>query len=128
MPIFNAADLVRMRATQVAHMQDECVIGRFSITPNSMNEQVRTITYELTPTTCGLDMRTGIERHSAQFTTLTYDASVRLPITVTVDKKDQIKITKRFGETLAVPLIYEIVGPIQRGPSGIRLLLKKVEL
>jgi hypothetical protein len=28
---------------------------------------------------------------------------------------------------LTTALVFEIVGPVQRGPSGIRLLLKRVE-
>jgi hypothetical protein len=128
MTIFSEADLARMRATQVAHMQDECVIRRCTTTPNSINEAVKTFTEDVTATICGLDMRSGDERHTVQFNTLIYDATIRIPIATVIDSKDQVKVTKRFGETLAAPLTFEIVGPVQPGPSGIRLKLKKVEL
>ena len=70
-------------------------------------------------------MRSGIERHLTDKTLLEYDATIRLPIASTPDPIDRIKITKRFGED-TTDIVFEIVGPIQRGPSGIRLLLKKV--
>jgi len=76
---------------------------------------------------CGLDMRPGSERHTAEMTVINYDATIRLPIASTPSTKDRVKVTKRFGEALAAALVYNIVGPIQRGPSGVRLLLKKIE-
>jgi len=76
---------------------------------------------------CGLDMRPGSERRNANMTISTYDATTRLPITAAPTVGDRFRITKRFGETLAVALVFEIVSPIQRGPSGIRILLKRVE-
>jgi hypothetical protein len=126
--MFNSAALTFMRSTQTGHMQDVAIRQAFSFTTNSMNEAVGA--WDTTSTTeipCGLDMRSGSERHGQNYTTLVFDASIRLPITTTIDTRDRIKITKRFGETLATALIFEIVGPIQSGPSGIRLLLKRIE-
>jgi len=54
-----------------------------------------------------------------------YDATVRVPIATTVDLRDRFRVTKRFGETLSSALVFDIVAPPQRGPSGIRLLLRK---
>jgi hypothetical protein len=117
-----------MRATQVAHMQDECVIRHYSPGTDSHNEDVKAYVADATAPVCGLDMRSGDERHFAQFNALVYDATIRLPIGTDVNANDQVMITKRFGETLSAPLTFEIVGPIQQGPSGMRLKLKKVEL
>lgn len=125
---FSAAELASMRATQVESLMDACVIQRHKYTANAYNEQVSSWTDDKAETACGLDMRPGSERYSNRMTTLTYDATVRLPITASVDEKDRIKITKRFGETLATALVFDIAGPVQRGVSGIRLLLRKVEL
>jgi hypothetical protein len=107
-------------------MMDTYVPQVYSRTFDAVGQASVTYT-DGTAAICGLDMRPGTERHTNANTLMQYDATLRLPITATPDAKDRVKITKRFGETLATALVYEIVGPIQRGPSGIRLLLKRVE-
>jgi hypothetical protein len=117
-----------MRATQEAHMFDECVIQHATKTPNRLNEQIESFTDATVPTKCGLDMRPGSMRWGAQQVTLVYDATMRLPIGTVIVASDRIKVTKRFSETLSTALVFFIVGPVQRGPSGIRLLLHRVEV
>ena len=123
---FSTDELTNFRSAQAGHMMDTVVRQAYSATSNSYNEDVPTYT-DQTAINCGLDMRHGSERHSSNYTALEYDATMRLPITTTIDARDRLKVTKRFGETLATALVFEIVGPVQRGPSGIRLLLKRVE-
>jgi len=123
---FSTADLTNMRAAQEAHMMDTCCIQTVTQTGDSFNQLVETFT-DGDDLPCGLDMRPGSERHGIDKTVVNYDATLRLPITATPDVKDRIKVSKRFGEALGAALIYNIVGPIQRGPSGIRLLLKRIE-
>lgn len=125
--MFSSADLTNMRAAQDEHMMDTCVLQAVVETGDSYNEQVQTWPADGAALVCGLDMRPGSERHGKDKTDLIYDATIRLPIATTPDPKDRIKVTKRFGEVLGTPLVFNIVGPIQRGPSGIRLLLKMVE-
>jgi len=52
------------------------------------------------------------------------DAKLRLPIETEITTHDRIRMTTRFGESLTAAEVYEIVGPVMRGPSGIVLLLK----
>lgn len=125
--MFSSDELTGMRAAQVAHMMDTCNLQTCVETGDSFNELVQTWPADGADLVCGLDMRPGSERHGDDKTLLTYDATLRLPITATPDAKDRVKVTKRYGEALGVALIYDIVGPIQRGPSGIRLLLQRVE-
>lgn len=124
--MLSADALSRMRTAQAEHMMDTCVIQTCTQTANTFGELVETFA-DGSAQVCGLDMRPGSERHSQQNTALQYDATVRLVITTTLTAKDRIKITKRYGETLTTAIIYDIVGPIQRGPSAIRLMLKRVE-
>ena len=107
-------------------MMDTCKIQSVTQTADTMNQLVESWTAG-DAVECGLDMRPGSERHGEDKTVVNYDATLRLPIDETPDVKDRIEVTHRFGEALAASLIYNIVGPIQRGPSGIRLLLKKIE-
>jgi hypothetical protein len=125
--MFTSSDLAWMRSAQTGHMQDTCCRQVFSRTFTA-GEEVPTYTDAAASTECGLDMRPGAERHGNQMTTLEYDATIRLPIATTIDPKDRIKITERFGETLATALVFEVVAPIQRGPSGIRLMVKRVDV
>ena len=124
----SAAELARMRSTQISSLMDTCVVQRYSASANSYNELIPTWTDDASSTACGLDMRSGSERYGNKQVSVVYDASLRLPITVSVDVKDRIKITRRYGEILSTPLVYDIAGPVQRGPSGIRLLLRKLVL
>lgn len=122
------SDLTRMRATQEDHMFDECKIMRMSKTKNKLNEQIERFKDDTAATKCGVDMRPGSERYGGQSIMLIYDATIRLPIATTLTTQDRIKITERHGETLSTALEFYIVGPVQRGPSGIRLLLKRIEV
>lgn len=124
---FDAAELADMRTAQTGHMQDTCLIRTYSETFNTFSEPVASYA-EGAAMDCGLDMRPGSERHGQDHTSTEYDATLRLAITAAPSVRDQIKVTHRFGEALASALTFEIVAPIQRGPSGIRLLLRKVSV
>jgi len=124
--MFSAADLLNMRTTQDVHMMDTCKFGTATQTADTYNQLVETFAYGA-DVACGLDMRPGSERHGVDKTVLEYDATIRLPIASAPDPIDRVKVTERFGEDLAVDLVYNIVGPVQRGPSGIRLLLKIIK-
>jgi hypothetical protein len=124
--MFTATDLSNMRHAQTSHMLDVCNI--LSYTAGTLNEynEADAPTYPATIITeCGLDMRSGSERHGLDVTVIQYDAALRMPLSAAIKETDRIEITSRFGE-YPTALIYEIVSPIQRGPSGIRLLLRKI--
>ena len=124
---FTAAELTGLRAAQDGHMLDTGNMQPVTVTQDSFGQMVETWPSNSADIACGLDMRPGSERHGPQMTVTEYDATVRLPIGTSVDLRDRFRVTKRFGETLATSLVFEIQSPIQRGPSGIRLLLRRVE-
>ena len=125
--MLSSEHLTRMRSAAVDHMMDTCVIQTCTQTADTFGEMVETFA-DGSAQVCGLDMRPGSERKGKESTVVMYDATLRLAITSTPSAKDRIKITKRYGETLSTALVFGIVGPIQRGPSGIRLQLKKLEI
>ena len=125
--MFSTADLTNMRAAQDAHMMDTCVLQAAVQTGDTYNQLVETWPADAAAIVCGLDMKPGIERHGVDNTVINYDATIRLPYATAPDLKDRVKVTKRHGVALAVPLVYNIVGTVQKGPSGVRLLLKKIE-
>lgn len=124
---FSAAELTAMRTAQTGHMLDTGNMQPVSVSQDTFGQMVETWPSNSADISCGLDMRPGSERHGTDKTVVQYDATARLPIGTAVDLRDKFRVTKRFGETLSTALIFEIVAPIQRGPSGIRLLLRRVE-
>lgn len=127
MTAFTAAELTGMRATQVAHMMDTCVPQVYSRSFNAVGEPTVTFT-DGSAVACGLDMRPGSERHSQGNTLTEYDATIRLAVTSTLNPKDRVKVTHRFGEALGTALVFDVVAPLQLGPSGGRFALKRVEV
>ena len=123
---FSATELLNMRVAQTEHMLDTGLVQTRTQTVDTFGQAIETFA-DGAATICGIDMRSGSERHGAALTISQYDATVRLPITATPTVGDRFKVTKLFGETLATALVFNIVSPIQRGPSGIRLMLARVE-
>jgi hypothetical protein len=123
----STAELTRLRSAQESAMFDTGNIQPRTQTLDSFEQAVETFPTNSADLVCGLDMRSGSERFGPQLTVTTYDATVRLPITTTPTVGDRFRVTKRHGETLATALVFNIISPIQRGPSGIRLLLQRVE-
>ena len=125
--MLSAADLAFMRTVQIDHMPDTGNVQSVSATQDAFGQMVETWPTNSADIACGLDMRPGSERHGKDKTVIEYDATVRLAITTSVDLRDKFRVTKRFGETLSTALVFEIISPVQRGPSGIRLLLRRIE-
>lgn len=125
--MLSAADLAFMRTAQTDHMPDTGNMQPVSIAQDAFGQIVETWPTNSADIACGLDMRPGSERHGKDKTVIEYDATVRLAITIAVDPRDKFRVTKRFGETLSTALVYAIISPVQRGPSGIRLLLRRIE-
>ena len=115
-----------MRETQTDHMLDQCVVLAYSAgTVNEFNEADAPTYAAGDSLLCGLDSRSGSERHGAEMTVIQYDAVLRLPLHAAIKETDRIGINGRFGEFIET-VTYEIVSPIQRGPSGFRVLLRKI--
>lgn len=123
---FTSDELTAMREAQTDHMLDECVVLSYATgTRNEFNEADAPTYTAGEPVRCGLDMNPGSERHGPEMTVIEYDATLRLPLNTSLKETDRVRIIGRFSEMNEYPT-YEIVSPIQRGPSGMRILLKKV--
>lgn len=124
--MFTSSELSNFRDAQSRHMMDTGFRMVRSVSANGYNEQIEVFTQAQVSTACGLEMKAGNEIDKTTMTLIEYDAILRLPITFTIDYKDRFKVTKRFNENITA-LTFEVVSPIQRGPSGIRVLLRRVE-
>jgi hypothetical protein len=71
-------------------------------------------------------MITGTENRRPDLTAERINVTVRLPITTTIKATDHVKITHRFGVALSTAQIYEVIGEIRRGPSGLQVDLQEI--
>ena len=106
-------------------MQDTCRIGAYTSTDNAYNLPSVTYVYGV-EVVCGLDLMRPNEQHSSGEVAV-IDAILRLPIGTTIDERDRVRVEQRYNEALTTPLVFEIEGPVDRGPSGIRLDLRLVD-
>jgi len=102
--------------TQTAGTRD--TLGRTTTTPTD------------TTTKCRFDPRgrssVAGEERTGSYTVTEADALVHLPYGTQVALADQIRITHRFGELLAPPLVYEVAGPAELGALDTAVVLNQV--
>lgn len=125
--MIDQSQLAHMRERQALSLMDTYRKLTYSRTLNEYNEPVATYTEGTNDLPCGIEQKQGEEKGADKNAIISYDAVLRIPISHSIDEKDRVRITKRYGERID-PIDYEIVSPQQRGPSGIRLLLKKVTI
>jgi hypothetical protein len=122
---FSADELTRMRATQEAAMQDTCVLLARLEGEQDERGYPATEWSESAPVACGLDPRPKGELLGGAEVRLV-DARLRLAIDTDVTHLDRVRITHRFGEELAMPELFAVLGEARRGPRGLMLDLRSV--
>ena len=125
---FSAGELARMQAAQADSLQDTCVLQVWSSgSSDAYGQRVEAWT-DSAPMACGFNPKGGREVNGGEASPIITDASVRMPVGVTVDRKDRVKITHRFGVALTAAQVFEVLGEPRRGPSGLQLDLRRVAL
>lgn len=127
--MLSKADLAAMQCTQVAAMVDVCeLLQRTDGTPDAYG--MPTPAYTVVDTVaCGLSHSQtnseagGSERRGTQVPIEI--RRLRLPADTQVSNIDRVRLAKRFGFSIE-PVLYEIVGDPQRGPSGLLVQVRKV--
>jgi hypothetical protein len=122
-----ASDLVWMRSAQTEHMHDVCQRLVHSFTVDSHNQQIAVFTLNTTLIPFGLETKPGSEAPKNHVVEVRWDAVGRFPVALALEVQDQIKVISRYGETLASPIIYQVLGPKQQGPTAFRVRLIRVE-
>jgi hypothetical protein len=128
--MLSIADLEAMRATQESSMQDTCRRWVYVETKDDYGQAV--VEYmegELFP--CGFQptpvTNRLIKRINSDYVAV--DAEIRLPLSAygQITALDRVQLVARFGDTAAgSDDLYEIVGEILPGPTGIVIGLRKV--
>jgi len=123
---FTTGELGRLQGTQDGHMQDTCVILTRSTAADGYNWPVESWANGI-ETICGLNFDPQNEAMQASQVS-EIDLEMRLPLgresLVTVT--DRVKITKRYGVTISLQPVYEVISGPDRGPSGLVVKLKQV--
>lgn len=122
--LFTDLELAEMQAHQEAHMMDMCTIDAWSAGANAYNLPSPTWTSGA-EVACGYEVIQPDEQMRTMTDAPAFDARLRLAAFTVVDAKDRITITKRHGVAIT-PLVHEVVGDAERGPSGLVLRLRKV--
>lgn len=105
----SSTELSRMRSHAEETFQDTCVIQDYTAgAVDGLNQKAETWPDGST-VSCGLRILKHREVLENSETEL-IDARIRLPIGTSLDHRDKIKVTHRFGTALATPLIFRIVG------------------
>jgi hypothetical protein len=127
------AELDRMAEVQASAMMDACeLLRRSEGAPDAYG--LPSVTYTVIATSaCGLEhsqIKAGASSESGGTERLgtqvpTEMRLLRLPKDAEVAHVDRIRLTKRLGFSIT-PVVYEIVGTPQLGPSGLLATVQKV--
>lgn len=132
--VFEPAELERMRDVQAGAMMDECEILRRSVVSTDAYGMPVELWTVLTATRCAIshsNTAQGVMAEAlgsaSQGTQVAIEMRlIRLPRHTDIQTTDHVRLTHRFGDVLAEPVDYEIVGEPQAGPSGLICRLQKV--
>jgi hypothetical protein len=129
---FGSAELSRLQSTQESAMQDRAVRLMYQETADDYGNpspHYQTMGGEEFPLDfpaayadliCGLEHLNPEEmQNTGEVPRIT--ARLRLPIDTVIDERDRIQMTHRYGVPLDTEQVFEIVGPVRRGPSGLVL-------
>lgn len=125
MRAFTAIELSRMQAAQESSMQDECRIGEYRSTADGYGNPSAEYVYG-ERVACGLELISPDEQQGTGEVPV-IDARLRLAYDTSLDPRDRIEVISRYGTELDDALVFEIVGPPKRGPSGLVLDLRLVD-
>jgi hypothetical protein len=125
MRVFTPDELSRLQSTQDSAMQDTCVIQVYTRTLDSYGAPAVAYT-DGSAIACGVNMTPARESRQADMNVERIDATVRLPIGTSIKTTDRVKVTYRYGVILSTALVFEVVGAIRRGPSGLQVDLQAV--
>lgn len=121
---FSVTELSAMQSAQDDHMMDTCTLDRYTDGGADIYGTPNPTWVSDTPIACGFNT-TRVEEVLGQTMVPAAEAAIRLPLATVLNPKDRITITHRFGVAITAQS-YTVVGDAERGPSGLKVGLKKV--
>lgn len=105
-------------------MQDTCIVQVYSVGSTDDYGNPVAAYADGSAVACGLRLlRPDEVQASGEVATI--EAELRLPLATAVKPLDRIKLTHRYGEVLSAAEVFEVVGPVKRGPSGLVVRLAR---
>jgi head-tail adaptor len=100
-------------------MLDTCVVQTATTTYDTVGGAVRTWSNGAS-SACGVRFTSERRPESVELAGVRYDvdATIRLPLAVTVTTLQRLKVTTRAGRTLLDPWTFEVLGIARQGPSA----------
>lgn len=120
--------LTYMQDAQETHMFDECNVLEWNVDKEDIDGYgIPVEGYRVRLSTkCGLKMISPKEIQASGEVPVIL-GKLRLPLATIVETRDRISVTHRYGTELAEPLIFDIEGPVERGPTGLVVLLRTLK-
>lgn len=120
-------ELARMDSARAETMMDECFILRRSDGTPDAHGRPRDIWTEIGPYDCGFVVQMNTDREELGDAQVpTFHAQFRLRTGVTITNLDRMKLTKRYGEELTMPPIYQVISTSNNGPSGVTVIAREL--
>lgn len=117
--MLSQAELAAMADTADESMMDTCIIQTATVTADAVGGTSITWT-DSTAIACGVQFTSERRQESIEVAGTRYDvdATIRVSLDVTVQPTNRVKVTKRYGQTLATAWTFEVLGVARRGPSA----------
>lgn len=117
--MLTANELDGLEATANESMLDTCVVQTATIAYDSVGGALRTWS-DGAVTACGVRFTSERRPESMELAGVRYDvdATIRLPLDVSVMTLQRLKVTKRAGRALLVPWVFEVLGIARQGQSA----------
>lgn len=123
MSLITAGNLTIIRNNFNNTLHDECKIGSNASTQNSYGETINSVSYS-DAVKCALYQNGGIKSVQGQYLQTDSDATLRLPLSVSVSFDSLIEITSLYGSTTSI--LYRVNSEPKKGLAGQTVELKRV--
>lgn len=123
---FSDKQLEFMQRVQESRMPDRCTV-RYPTAQGVDGYNVPVMGEQEFYTQCGYDASGGREVADGSETVVA-DAVIRLPLAVLpyLSKLGKVEVTERHGRRVDPPMVFEMIGDPDEGPSGVVLALRRV--
>jgi len=122
--MIGATDLANLQTYQNASMFDTCIIQSYFAALDDYGAEVAVYT-DGNAIACGVNMSPSKESRTTTMNVERIDATIRLPIGTSIKATDRVKVTHRYGVAITA-IVFEVVGSIRRGPSGLQVDISQV--
>lgn len=115
----------RLQAQRLLAMTDRCIVQRYTPTIDSYHDKVDGWVDDVASIACTFTPTGTSQLHRSDSTIVSTNATVALPAGATLDVRDRIKLTERFGIAIT-PVVYAVDGELQNYASALLVPLKRV--